>query len=87
MSGMTINKIYQHAHQFLEQPSDVVIKGCHHRDFWNGHSNRVGALQDGYAAGLSLTRLIQGDWKSDSMVLGYLRGLDNDKSPNLLLQD
>ncbi|KAA8597637.1 hypothetical protein F0Z19_3792 [Vibrio cyclitrophicus] len=26
MSGMTINKIYQHAHQFLEQPGDVVTR-------------------------------------------------------------
>ena len=55
---------------------------------WSGHSSRVGTLQDGYKAGLSLTQLIQlGDWKSNEMVLRYLRGLSNDNSPNLLLQD
>lgn len=87
MSGMTIDRIYQRAHHFLEQSGDVVTSKRHHRDVWSGHSSRVGALQDGYAAGLSLTQLIQlGDWKSDSMVLRYLRGLDNDHSPNLLLQ-
>lgn len=88
MSGMTVDRIYQRAHQFLEETGDVVTSKRHHRDVWSGHSSRVGALQDGYAAGLSLTQLIQlGDWKSDSMVLRYLRGLYNDKSPNLLLQD
>ena len=35
-----------------------------------------------YKIGLSLTQLTQlRDWKSDSMLLRYLRGLDNDKSP------
>jgi hypothetical protein len=45
-------------------------------------------LQDGYLVGMSLTQLIQlGDWKSDAMVLRYLRGLSNAQSPNVLLQD
>ncbi len=87
MSGMTVDRIYQRAHRCLEKSGDVVTSKRHHRDIWSGHSSRVGALQDGYAAGLSLPQLIQlGDWKSDSMVLRYLRGLDNDNSPNLLLQ-
>ncbi|TCN66894.1 hypothetical protein EDB60_11085 [Vibrio crassostreae] len=56
-----------------------------HRDVWSGHSSHVGALQDGYHASLSLTQLIQlSDWKSNEMVLRYLRGLDNDNSPNIL---
>ena len=88
MSGMTIDRIYQRAHEKLEKESDIVTRGVGHRDIWSGHSSRVGALQDGYTAGLSLTQLIQlGDWKSNEMVLRYLRGLSNDQSPNLLLQD
>lgn len=88
MSGMTIDRIYQRAHTLLDDFSDAVTHSEAHRKVWSGHSSRVGALQDGYHAGLSLTQLIQlGDWKSDSMVLRYLRGLDNDHSPNLLLQD
>ncbi|MFA0038612.1 tyrosine-type recombinase/integrase [Vibrio sp. 10N.261.52.A1] len=87
MSGMTIDRIYQRAHEVLLESGDIVISGDGHRDVWSGHSSRVGALQDGYHAGLSLTQLIQlGDWKSNEMVLRYLRGLDNDKSPNVLLQ-
>lgn len=87
MSGMTVDRIYQRAHHILENKSDTVADGCGHRLVWSGHSSRVGALQDGYAAGLSLTQLIQlGDWKSNEMVLRYLRGLSNDQSPNLLLQ-
>ena len=88
MSGMTIDRIYQRAHEVLLKSRDITTSGDGHRDVWSGHSSRVGALQDGYYAGLSLTQLIQlGDWKSDSMVLRYLSGLDNDHSPNLLLQD
>jgi hypothetical protein len=88
MSGMTIDRIYQRAHDLLADLGDIVTSTEAHRKVWSGHSSRVGALQDGYHAGLSLTQLIQlGDWKSDSMVLRYLRGLDNDHSPNLLLQD
>jgi integrase len=88
MSGMTIDRIYQRAHDLLADLGDIVPSTEAHRNIWSGHSSRVGALQDGYHAGLSLTQLIQlGDWKSDSMVLRYLRGLDNDHSPNLLLQD
>lgn len=88
MSGMTIDRIYQRAHEKLGKESDIVTHGVGHRDIWSGHSSRVGALQDGYTAGLSLTQLIQlGDWKSNEMVLRYLRGLSNDQSPNLLLQD
>ncbi|PMH44791.1 integrase [Vibrio sp. 10N.286.49.B3] len=88
MSGMTVDRIYQRAHTLLEKQGDVVTSSHAHRDIWSGHSSRVGALQDGYAAGLSLTQLIQlGDWKSNTMVLRYLRGLDNQNSPNLLLQD
>lgn len=88
MSGMTVDRIYQRAHDALNVESDNVTKGAAQRDIWSGHSSRVGALQDGYAAGLSLTQLIQlGDWKSNVMVLRYLRGLANDDSPNLLLQD
>ena len=87
MSGMTVDRIYQRAHDKLENQGDAVTSGNGHRDIWSGHSSRVGALQDGYAAGLSLTQLIQlGDWKSNEMVLRYLRGLNNDRSPNLLLQ-
>ena len=87
MSGMTIDRIYQRAHKRLLERGDVVTSGGAHRTVWSGHSSRVGALQDGYKAGLSLTQLIQlGDWKSNEMVLRYLRGLSNDNSPNLLLQ-
>jgi hypothetical protein len=85
---MTIDRIYQRAHELLAELGDIVTSTEAHRKVWSGHSSRVGALQDGYHAGLSLTQLIQlGDWKSDTMVLRYLRGLDNDHSPNLLLQD
>ncbi|MEC6816698.1 tyrosine-type recombinase/integrase [Photobacterium toruni] len=88
MSGMTIDRIYQRAQQALDIEGDGVTKNNAHRSLWSGHSSRVGALQDGYTAGLSLTQLIQlGDWKSNEMVLRYLRGLTNDNSPNLLLQD
>ncbi|WP_318479398.1 tyrosine-type recombinase/integrase [Photobacterium leiognathi] len=88
MSGMTIDRIYQRAHKTLRLKSDNVTKSITHRHVWSGHSSRVGALQDGYAAGLSLTQLIQlGDWKNNAMVLRYLRGLNNKTSPNLLLQD
>ncbi|HHC7201796.1 TPA: tyrosine-type recombinase/integrase [Vibrio parahaemolyticus] len=87
MSGMTVDRIYQRAHDKLEEHGDVVTSSNGHRDVWSGHSSRVGALQDGYAAGLSLVQLVQlGDWKSNEMVLRYLRGLNNDNSPNLLLQ-
>ncbi|WP_305843198.1 tyrosine-type recombinase/integrase [Photobacterium leiognathi] len=87
MSGMTIDRIYQRAHKTLYSECDTVTSGCAQRKIWSGHSSRVGALQDGYAAGLSLTQLIQlGDWKSNTMVLRYLRGLTNDTSPNVLLQ-
>jgi hypothetical protein len=87
MSGMTVDRIYQRAHQRLLEDGDVVTSSQGHRDVWSGHSARVGALQDGYAAGLSLTQLIQlGDWKSNEMVLRYLRGLSNEDSPNVLLQ-
>jgi len=88
MSGMTIDRIYQRAHEKLTTSGDVVTTNNAHRQIWSGHSSRVGALQDGYSAGLSLTQLIQlGDWKSNEMVLRYLRGLSNDNSPNLLLQN
>lgn len=88
MSGMTIDRIYQRAHKVLLNTGDAVTNSGAHRKMWSGHSSRVGALQDGYKAGLSLTQLIQlGDWKSNEMVLRYLRGLSNDNSPNLLLQD
>ncbi|PSV87116.1 integrase [Photobacterium leiognathi] len=87
MSGMTIDRIYQRAHKTLHPNGDTVTNGCAQRKVWSGHSSRVGALQDGYAAGLSLTQLIQlGDWKSNTMVLRYLRGLSNETSPNVLLQ-
>lgn len=87
MSGMTIDRIYQRAHKALLLECDTVTSGSAQRKVWSGHSSRVGALQDGYAAGLSLTQLIQlGDWKSNTMVLRYLRGLNNDTSPNVLLQ-
>lgn len=87
MSGMTIDRIYQRAHLILEEKGDTVTNSHSHRSVWSGHSSRVGALQDGYAAGLSLTQLIQlGDWKSNEMVLRYLRGLSNEQSPNLMLQ-
>jgi len=87
MSGMTVDRIYQRAHDKLETQGDVVTHGNGHRSVWSGHSSRVGALQDGYAASLTLTQLIQlGGWKSNEMVLRYLRGLSNDQSPNLLLQ-
>ena len=87
MSGMTIDRIYQRAHKTLNIKSDSVKIKSVHRLLWSGHSSRVGALQDGYAAGFNLTQLIQlGDWKSNTMVLRYLRGLSNDNSPNLLLQ-
>lgn len=88
MSGMTIDRIYQRADRSLEKLGYSVTQSHDgHRSVWSGHSSRVGALQDGYAAGLSLTQLIQlGDWKSNEMVLRYLRGLSNDDSPNLLLQ-
>ncbi|TKF19971.1 integrase [Vibrio genomosp. F6] len=88
MSGMTVDRIYQRAHKTLLVEGDIVTQNGAHREVWSGHSSRVGALQDGYAAGLTLTQLIQlGDWKSNEMVLRYLRGLSNDQSPNLLLQD
>jgi hypothetical protein len=88
MSGMTIDRIYQRAQQIFDIKCDSVTKSSAQRSLWSGHSSRVGALQDGYTAGLSLTQLIQlGDWKSNEMVLRYLRGLTNDNSPNLLLQD
>ncbi|ELF5344836.1 tyrosine-type recombinase/integrase [Vibrio metschnikovii] len=88
MSGMTIDRIYRRAHEVLKQSSDTVTSNQAQRNTWSGHSSRVGALQDGYQAGLNLTQLIQlGDWKSNEMVLRYLRGLNNDQSPNLLLQD
>ncbi|WP_238935345.1 tyrosine-type recombinase/integrase [Vibrio diabolicus] len=87
MSGMTIDRIYQRAHKKLIELDEVSPLRIAHRNMWSGHSSRVGALQDGYAAGLSLTQLIQlGDWKSNEMVLRYLRGLSNEHSPNLLLQ-
>jgi integrase len=87
MSGMTIDRIYQRAHYLLVELGDVVTSTEAHRNVWSGHSSRVGALQDGYHAGLNLTQLIQlGDWKSNEMVLRYLRGLNNQDSPNLMLQ-
>ena len=87
MSGMTIDRIYQRAHDLLADLGDVVTSTKAHRNIWSGHSSRVGALQDGYHAGLNLTQLIQlGDWKSNEMVLRYLRGLNNQDSPNLMLQ-
>ena len=64
MSGMTIDRIYQRAHQTLSDLTDVSSSIGTHRNVWSGHSSWVGALQDGYATGLSLTQLIQlGDWK------------------------
>ncbi|MGY5618816.1 tyrosine-type recombinase/integrase [Vibrio cincinnatiensis] len=88
MSGMTIDRIYRRAHDALGEMCDGVTFGAVQRKKWSGHSSRVGALQDGYLAGMNLTQLIQlGDWKSNEMVLRYLRGLNNDQSPNLLLQD
>ena len=87
MSGMTIDRIYQRAHDLLTERGDTVTSTQAHRQIWSGHSSRVGALQDGYHAGLNLTQLIQlGDWKSNEMVLRYLRGLNNQDSPNLMLQ-
>lgn len=87
MSGMTIDRIYRRAHDTLHSEEISLAQGVTHRKVWSGHSSRVGALQDGYKAGLSLTQLIQlGDWKSNEMVLRYLRGLNNDQSPNLVLQ-
>lgn len=87
MSGMTVDRIYQRAHHSLYGDHAKKNLGISHRHVWSGHSSRVGALQDGYQAGLNLTQLIQlGDWKSNEMVLRYLRGLDNELSPNLVLQ-
>ncbi|MGR5134679.1 tyrosine-type recombinase/integrase [Vibrio alfacsensis] len=87
MSGMTIDRIYRRAHDTLHSEEINLDQGITHRKVWSGHSSRVGALQDGYKTGLSLTQLIQlGDWKSNEMVLRYLRGLNNDQSPNLVLQ-
>ncbi|MDV7106363.1 tyrosine-type recombinase/integrase [Vibrio sp. TH_r3] len=88
MSGMTVDRIYQRAHKVLEERGDVMISKDSQRNIWSGHSSRVGALQDGYMSGLSPTQLIQlGDWKNNEMVFRYLRALDNNDSPNLLLQN
>lgn len=87
MSGMTIDRIYQRAAKELDMCYAVTTNKHKSRAVWSGHSSRVGALQDGYMAGMSLTQLIQlGDWKSNEMVLRYLRGLDNGDSPNMALQ-
>ena len=88
MSGMTMDRIYQRAHRALGLNKDDHSANRSQRAVWSGHSSRIGALQDGYLVGMSLTQLIQlGDWKSDAMVLRYLRGLSNAQSPNVLLQD
>ena len=88
MSGITIDRIYQRAHSALTLNEEAHSANGSQRTVWSGHSSRIGALQDGYLAGMSLTQLIQlGDWKSDAMVLRYLRGLSNDQSPNVLLQN